>query len=256
MKRALLTTASAFAIGFGAAALIGIGHSQPARRRRVSAPAPPPFRPARSQALAENTVLPSSKADTAEVTRHFLMYFVIPLWAAAGIADWLCHQATDIEHTTGAKESLIHLLMMLEAGVPLLAGVFLEITSPVLALMIASFLLHEATALWDVSYAVTRRNVTPIEQHVHSFMEIVPLMAVSFAVVLHWPQFLALFGLNDEPVDTSIRLKQEPLPLSYIACLLSSLVFLEGLPYLYELWKGFRENDGRLVPAVPSPEWA
>ena len=35
-----------------------------------------------------------------------LMYFILPLWLAAGFADWLCHRATHIETTTGAKESL------------------------------------------------------------------------------------------------------------------------------------------------------
>jgi hypothetical protein len=39
-----------------------------------------------------------------------LMYFVLPVWLVAGFADWLCHRATHIESTTGAKESLIHLL--------------------------------------------------------------------------------------------------------------------------------------------------
>ena len=34
---------------------------------------------------------------------------VIPLWFAAGMVDWLCHRASDIEHTTGAKESLFRL---------------------------------------------------------------------------------------------------------------------------------------------------
>ena len=135
--------------------------------------------------------------DVTEVTRNFLMGFVLPLWLAAGIADWICHRATDIEHTTGTKESLMHLAMLVEAAVPVLAGMFLEVTSPVLALMIAAFLLHEATALWDVSYAVTRREVTPIEQHVHSFLEMVPLMAVSFLSVLHWPQLRALVDIRE-----------------------------------------------------------
>jgi len=40
-----------------------------------------------------------------------LMYFVLPIWLLSGFADWLCHRATHIETTTGAKESLIHLLM-------------------------------------------------------------------------------------------------------------------------------------------------
>jgi hypothetical protein len=90
----------------------------------------------------------------------------------------------------------MHLLMLSEAAIPALAGLFLEITSPVIALMIASVLLHDMTALWDVSYAVTLREVKPIEQHVHSFLEMVPLMAVAFVCVLHWPQVLAPFGIG------------------------------------------------------------
>jgi hypothetical protein len=97
-------------------------------------------------------------ASVVEVTRNFLMGVVLPLWLAAGLADWACHRATDIETTTGAKESLMHLLMLTEAAIPVRAGLFLQITSPVIALMIASFLLHDMTALWDVSYAVTLRK--------------------------------------------------------------------------------------------------
>ena len=41
-----------------------------------------------------------------------LMYFVLPVWLAASFADWLCPRATHIEARTGAKESLIHLLMV------------------------------------------------------------------------------------------------------------------------------------------------
>src|SRR4051812_1281772 len=108
-----------------------------------------------------------------------LMYFVLPVWLVAGFADWLCHRATHIETTTGAKESLIHLLMFAEVGIPLLAAMFLQINAGINAIMIAAFLVHEATALWDVTYATTARAVTPIEQHVHSFLEMIPLMALT-----------------------------------------------------------------------------
>lgn len=146
-----------------------------------------------------------AKADVAEITRYFLLKFVLPAWLAAGIADWACHRASSIETTSGPKESLIHLLMLTEAAVPVLAGMFLEITSPVLALMIASVLLHDATALWDVSFAVERREVTPIEQHVHSYLEMIPVMAVSFIAVLHWPQLCALLGIGRKQPDWGIR---------------------------------------------------
>src|SRR5690242_11253546 len=59
--------------------------------------------------------------DTNTLVRRFIMYFIVPLWHAAGLADWLCHRRTAIEKTTGLKESLIHLLMLGEMGVPVLA---------------------------------------------------------------------------------------------------------------------------------------
>jgi hypothetical protein len=185
--------------------------------------------------------------DTNTLVRRFIMYFIVPLWHAAGLADWLCHRRTAIEKTTGLKESLIHLLMLGEMGVPVLACLLLEINAPVLAMMIAAFFAHEATAMWDVSYAVTRRKVTPIEQHVHSFLEMLPLMATSFIIVLHWPKFLELLGLVGKR-DMRIRLKREPLPVAYTVVALGAVVLLEMLPYLEEVRRDWRANPGRLTP--------
>lgn len=117
-----------------------------------------------------------------------------------------------------------------------------------LGLMLASFFLHQATALWDVSYAVTRREVTPIEQHAHSFLEMVPLMALSFIALLHWPELRAFFGLASEPADMSIRVKDRPLPIRYVAGALGANVLFEALPYLEELYRTLRASHGRLVP--------
>jgi hypothetical protein len=39
-----------------------------------------------------------------------LMYFILPIWLAAGFADYLCHRASSIDTTSGWKESLLHLL--------------------------------------------------------------------------------------------------------------------------------------------------
>lgn len=186
--------------------------------------------------------------DRTAITQNFLAYFIVPLWAMSGVADWLCHRVSRIETTTGAKESLIHLLMLAEMGVPVLAGLFLEITSPVLALMIASFLLHEATALWDVAYAVTRRQVTAIEQHVHSFLEMMPLMAVSFIAVLHWDRCRDLLrgAFGNGP---ALAFKRPPLPAPYIAGTLASMALFEATPYLEELVRCLRASGGRLMPA-------
>jgi len=178
-----------------------------------------------------------------------LMYFILPLWLVAGCADWLCHRASHIEATTGAKESLLHLLMFAEIGLPLLAAMFLDINGLIIAFMIVMFFVHEATALWDVSYATTARTVTPIGQHVHSFLEILPLMAIVSVVSLHWQQFLAVFGAGSEPLRTDLSWKPEPLPILYIAGILCIVLLFELLPYLEEFLRGLRANGGRLIPA-------
>lgn len=172
--------------------------------------------------------------------RLLLLWFIMPVWFLAGLADYLCHRGSDIERTSGWKESVLHLMMFAEVAVPLMMCLFFEINALVFAVMIVAFLLHEATALWDVSYAVTRRKVTPIEQHVHSFLEMIPLMAGAFVAVLHWPQLLALFGLGDEAARFDLTLKGNPLPLSYIVAVLSAALCLEVLPYIEELMRGIR----------------
>jgi hypothetical protein len=193
-----------------------------------------------------------SELETRAVTRRFLQYFVVPLWLGAGIADWACHRATHIETTTGVKETLIHLLMLVEMGTPVIAGLFLEINAPVLGVMIASLFVHEWTALSDVGYAVTRREVTPVEQHIHSFLEMLPLIAAGFVSVLHWPELRALLGLTREP-DPSIRLKEDPLSKAYVAADLGAIAMFEVLPYLEELWRDWRANPGRLEPPKGQP---
>jgi len=178
-------------------------------------------------------------------TQVLLLYFIMPLWFVAGLADFLCHRATDIEHTGGPRESLFHLLMLFEISVPLLMCLFLEINAFVFAVMIVAFIAHQATALWDVSYAIKRRYISPIEQHVHSFLELIPLMAGTLIAISHWPQFLALFGLGTEAPRFGIELKKDALPVSYIIGVLGASLFMELLPYLDELRRGAWASRGR-----------
>jgi ABC-type spermidine/putrescine transport system permease subunit I len=175
-----------------------------------------------------------------------LMYFVLPVWLAAGFADYLCHRASSIESTSGWKESLLHLLQFGEMAVPTLMAILLEINSLIIAIMIVCLLVHEATAIWDVSYAYARREVRPVEQHVHSFLEMLPLMGLLIIVTLHWEQFLSLIGISREPADYTLRLKQPPLPWIYVGSILSLVVLFEVLPYLEELIRGIRGRKARL----------
>jgi hypothetical protein len=178
-----------------------------------------------------------------EVLRAMLMYFVLPLWLAAGFADYLCHRAAHIEKSSGWRESALHIAQFVEMAVPVLAALFLEITSAVILVMMVFLILHEATAIWDVDYASTRREVSPTEQHVHSVLEMLPLTGLLLVIAVHWPAFTALFGYGTP--DFSFTLKQSQLPLTYIVTMLALTALLEVLPYVEELIRGLRYRDRR-----------
>jgi hypothetical protein len=186
--------------------------------------------------------------------RLVLMYGLVPLWLLAGLADWLCHRVTHIERNAGVSESLLHLLMLAEVGLPLLLVLFLEINALVIAVMLAMIVIHEATAWWDVHYASKRRHIAPVEQHMHSLLEVLPLAGASYVVVLYWNQFLALFGRGPEPARMGLALKAEPLPPAYLGGLLVAVALLAALPYLEELWRCVRwrrrERAALLAQAV------
>ncbi|MDQ6673999.1 MAG: diguanylate cyclase [Chloroflexota bacterium] len=135
----------------------------------------------------------------------------MPLWLGSGLADWWFHRRSSIERTAGAYESLIHLLMLAEAGAPAMLGLFLEVNAGVLLPAFSALVAHEATAIWDVAYAETRRRVTPAEQHVHSFLEVGPLMAVVLLTVLHWDQGRALMAAGGVNAEFALRPKRHPL---------------------------------------------
>jgi hypothetical protein len=66
------------------------------------------------------------ESDLEHALTRYLLYYMMPLWMAAGLLDWYWHKDTDIEHTAGTRESLIHLLMFTEVGVPIILGVVLR----------------------------------------------------------------------------------------------------------------------------------
>ncbi|MEA2907259.1 MAG: hypothetical protein QOI12_4646 [Alphaproteobacteria bacterium] len=140
--------------------------------------------------------------------------------------------------------------MFAEMSVPTLSAIFLEVNALVIGIMIVFFVLHEATALWDVSYATQVRGISPFEQHVHSFLEMLPLMGLTIIAILHWEQFKALFGLGSEAARLTLALKQEPLPWPYVTAILSGVFLFIVLPYIEELVRALRANNGHLVPTA------
>jgi hypothetical protein len=185
---------------------------------------------------------------TDTLLQHFLMYVIVPGWLLAGLADYFCHRASRIEHTSGVAESLLHVLQFVEVGVPLLAALFLEINATVLLVMLVGLVLHQATAVWDVRYANATRRVAPTEQHVHGVLEMTPAIATAAIAILHWQPFLSLFGVGE--ASFAIEFKREPLSAWYLSAVMLAVVICGVLPYGEELLRTARAAAAAGKPAT------
>lgn len=186
-----------------------------------------------------------------DMALFLLMYVVFPLWVAAGFADWACHRRTGIAVTSGLKENLLHWVMYAEVGLAMVAVALFEIDAAVLAIVLAVFVLHEATVYWDLNYSSMRRDIGPFEQMVHSFLELLPLTALALLAVLAWPQAMALVHAGDVAPDWSLRAKQEPWPVAYLSAALAAGVLFNGVPLMQETLSCLRQR--RPAPGTYTP---
>lgn len=194
-----------------------------------------------------------AKAGMEVAVRRLLVGGVFPLWLGAGLADWYLHRRTRIEQTAGPRESLIHHLMFAETGVPVLLGLFCEVNAGVLATAYGSAGLHSLTALWDQYYAEPRRQVSPLEQHIHSYLEVSPIIAAFLLTGMHWDQARALIGRDQRRPRFTIRLKRrDPLSGRARVLLLAAVGLFGVLPYAEELYRCWRTRPS--VDATPEPE--
>jgi hypothetical protein len=191
-------------------------------------------------------------AGIEDAVRRLLLGGVMPLWIGAGLADWYLHRRTRIEDTAGPRESALHSLMFAETGVPVLLGLFCEVNAGVLATAAGAVAAHSATAYWDQSYAEPRRRVTPVEQHVHSLLEVSPVMATFLLTALHWDQAEALAGRDRQPPRFRLRLKRrDPLSRTTRVTLLAAVTVFGVLPYAEELLRCWRAS--RTLSPLPEP---
>jgi len=179
--------------------------------------------------------------EGSEAARLLLMYVVLPLWVAAGLADWACHRRTRIQRTSGLPENAFHWTLFAQMGLAIVAVALLEVNAAVLLLVFAAFLAHELTTYVELRYTVPLRYIGPFEQMVHSFMELLPLVMLALLATLAWEQTLALFGMG-EP-DFSLRAKDAPWPLAYLLSGLVAVALLNVLPLAEETLRCWRARS-------------
>ena len=159
---------------------------------------------------------------------------LLPAWGLPGLLDWWFHRRSRIEEPNhgGVRESMIHMLMLAEGGLPIGLALFVEINPLVLSLMTGAALVHEATVTWDLRVATaSEREVVPGEQQTHSFLETIPF-ALALLAALH-----ALAPEARQPSRSTWRLHRRPTPLppAYVASVLLAGTLLSVVPHVEEL---------------------
>jgi predicted Co/Zn/Cd cation transporter (cation efflux family) len=75
-------------------------------------------------------------------------------------------------------------------------------------------------------------------------------MAIICVVALHWEQFLALISANGERALFTLRWKEQPLSMTYLACLFVGVVLFALVPYVEEILRGLRGKAISVSPTV------
>ena len=134
--------------------------------------------------------------ETQNLLINMILYGILPLWGISGFIDWMCHRATGIEHTSGLKESLIHSLMGIQLGIPIILCLLFYVNVGILLICVAAWLAHEFVAHWDVSYTSPIRNISIWEVHVHNYMATIPLFLLMLIAVINWDITVKLVSLD------------------------------------------------------------
>jgi hypothetical protein len=171
---------------------------------------------------------------TDQLLINLILYGLLPLWGITGFIDWCCHRATGIERTSGLKESLIHSLMGIQLGIPIVLCLVFDVNVAILLICFAAFLAHEFVAHYDVYYSAPLRQISIWEVHVHNYMATIPLYLLMLIMVLNWDSVLKLVSFDWAGELTFDRVEAPHGGSTYLRNYLIFMAFLCVLPYVEE----------------------
>jgi len=178
--------------------------------------------------------------STDQLLINLILYGLLPLWGITGFIDWCCHRATGIERTSGLRESLMHSLMGVQLGIPIVLCLVFEVNVLILLICVAAFFAHVVVAHYDVHYSAPRRHISIWEVHVHNYMATIPLYLLMLVAVINWEVVLQLVrfewqgGFELRPVDVPHGSG------GYLRGYLIFMTLLCVLPYLEENLRCYR----------------
>ena len=161
---------------------------------------------------------------TTELSLAYCAYLV---WLAAGLGDFLCHWRTDLPHTSGVAESITHLLQLALLAIAVVLALALEVGPGSALLLLALVIAHAVVGYIDSQIAFrTRRMVKPVEQHLHSVLDMAPLIGFTWLLITTWPASI--------DAGWTLQLRQPALPVELWLAMLVPPVVLCVVPALLE----------------------
>jgi hypothetical protein len=171
---------------------------------------------------------------TDQLLINLILYGLLPLWGISGFIDWCCHRATGIERTSGLKESLIHSVMGVQLGIPIVLCLVFKVNVSILLICFVAWLAHEIVAHYDVYYSAPLRHISIWEVHVHNYMATVPLYLMMLIMVLNWDTVVKLVSLDWAGQFGFHRVAQPHGGSTYLRNYLAFMAVLCVFPYVEE----------------------
>ena len=175
-------------------------------------------------------------------TELSLAYCAYLAWLAAGLGDFLCHWRTDLPHTSGVAESITHLLQLALLAIAVILGLAFEVGPISALLLLALVIAHAVVGYIDTAIAFrTRRMVKPVEQHLHSVLDMAPVVGFAWLLITTWPAAM--------DARWALQSRQPMLPVAVWLAMLAPPVVLCVVPALLE----FRAALAARHPASAQP---
>ena len=176
---------------------------------------------------------------TTELSLAYCAYLV---WLAAGLGDFLCHWRTDLPHTSGVAESITHLLQLALLAIGVVFALAFEVGPGSALLLLALVIAHAVVGYIDTAIAFrTRRMVKPVEQHLHSVLDMAPIVGFAWLLITTWPASI--------DAGWALQSRQPVLPFEVWLAMLAPPVVLCVVPALLE----FRSALAARHPASAQP---
>lgn len=116
-----------------------------------------------------------------------LPYLGYLVWLGAGSCDFLCHRRTDLANTSGVAESSLHLTQLALIGAGILSVLVFEMNKTMAVVTFALVIAHAVVGYMDTRSAFGRRTILPLEQHIHSLLDMAPPIAWTWLIAAKWP---------------------------------------------------------------------